>query len=92
MKEFAMALWSMTAPHHQWPMPPLQPAGAILQVREQERTADAAEKQGTTSGLVSGAKCVTGKLLVDAKSGLYLPEMRGCNILTADSAVTNAQR
>jgi hypothetical protein len=80
MNEFLLALWAMTASHHQWEMPKEPPA--IVEIQEsagQAHTLDARERRELRMALNRAARCATGRLVADWDQGWYAPEERaGC--------------
>jgi hypothetical protein len=80
MNEFLLALWAMTASHHEWEMP--KEAPAIVETREPARLANrigTREQRELRIALERAARCATGKLVVDLDEGWCAPEERaGC--------------
>ena len=73
-----MALWSMTAAHHQWPATVAKEA-APVQPPAPHRELSGSERAALEQALNNAARCTTGKLVYDAASGFYIPAFRrGC--------------
>ena len=88
MNEFLLALWAMTASHHQWEMPAKAPVAIIqpLETRGAARELSAGERRELRMAVEGMARCATGALRLDADSGWYIPEQkpgRSCSRLTA---------
>lgn len=90
MNEFLMALWAMTATHHQWPAPPSDPV-AVVQMAERSapaRTLNTTERQELKKALDRMARCATGTMVADWDAGLYLPAQNSagsCDPVAANS-------
>jgi hypothetical protein len=76
MNEFAMALWAMTASHHQWPIPPKEPVAVVRVVEASNPTLNPDEQAQLRAALDRMARCATGRLMYDQGSGFYLPEQK----------------
>lgn len=79
MTEFAIALWAMTASHHQWPTKPPQEPVAITRPADagkQQRQLTSQERDELRAALDRMARCSTGRLVRDEAAGLYLPEQK----------------
>lgn len=79
MNEFAMALWAMTAKHHQWPMPPVREPVPVVR---QERTAappatlPPEEREQLRQALERMAPRLTGRLVWDPEARMCVPELK----------------
>ncbi|HMC57972.1 MAG TPA: hypothetical protein VKJ01_02155 [Candidatus Solibacter sp.] len=74
MNEVAMALWAMTASHHQWPIPPKEPVAVVRMVEAGKPALNPDEQARLRAALDRMARCTTGRLMYDQASGFYLPE------------------
>ena len=77
MKEFAMALWTMTASHYEWPKPPAEPV-AVVRTDDQETSNELTRKERAElrKALDRIAHCATGNLVLDEDLELYSPELK----------------
>ena len=78
MNELLMALWAMTATHHQWPAPPKDPV-AVVQMAERNaanRTLSTADRQELKKALDRMAGCATGRMAADWDAGFYVPAQK----------------
>jgi hypothetical protein len=75
MKEFAMALWAMTATHHEWPKPN-ETTAIVEPSRYQTPKLNDEERAQLEAVLKRMAKCASGKLVFDPISHFYVPEQR----------------
>jgi hypothetical protein len=76
MNEFLLALWAMSAGHHQWEMPAREPV-AIVRPLETSGSAfelSAGERRELQTAVERMARCATGTLRLDARDGWYVPE------------------
>jgi hypothetical protein len=76
MNEFLLALWAMTASHHQWEMPLKEPAAIVqpLEAPGSGHELSAGERRELRAAVERMARCATGNLRLDADSGWYIPE------------------
>jgi len=74
MKEFAMALWAMTASHHQWPTPPQEPVAVVRTVEAAQPVLSEEDKAILRAAMERAARCTTGKIVYDPASGFFVPE------------------
>jgi hypothetical protein len=73
-----IALWSMSAAHHQWPALPARDAAPVVLPAPHRELPDS-ERAVLIQALEKAARCTTGKLVYHAASGFYVPEFRrGC--------------
>lgn len=84
MNEWALALWAMTASHHQWPARPVPDPPAIVRAAPVPATKAAAppatlpekEREELRKALDQMAPLVTGRLVWDPVARLYVPELK----------------
>jgi hypothetical protein len=90
MNEFLLALWTMTAGHHQWEMPVREPAAIVrpLETSGSTRELSAGERRELQTAVERMARCSTGTLRLDARDGWYVPEEKASGSC-ARSAATN---
>jgi hypothetical protein len=78
MNEFLLALWAMTAGHHQWEMPAKEPAAIVrpLESLDSVHELSAGERHELRIAAERTARCATGNLRPDADYGWYVPEQK----------------
>jgi hypothetical protein len=71
MNEFLIALWAMTASHHQWPCLPHEPAAIVRPAEERgtDRELSTEERRDLQTALQRFALGSSGKLVVTSGSG-----------------------
>jgi hypothetical protein len=78
MNECLMALWTMTASHYQWVMPPKEPVPIVRPVEKPkpmpELTGD--ERLELRKALRRIARCSTGGLTQDSSFGWFVPAQK----------------
>ena len=82
MNQILLALWAMTASHHQWEMPLKEPV-AIVQPLEVPGSGDelaVGERRELRTAIERMARCATGRLRLDADSGWYIPEQKAAGL------------
>lgn len=78
MSELALAIWAMKAAHHQWPVMPTQLEATVKPVVAVERpltAAQVAERNLLRKRLESLTPCLTGRLVKQTDSPVYVPAM-----------------
>lgn len=81
MNEFLMALWTITASHYQWEMPPKQPVPIVQQVEKPQTTPElnGGERLELQKALRRIAHCSAGRVIQDSNFGWFGPAQKpGC--------------
>jgi len=71
MNEFLLALWAMTASHHQWAMPSREPAAIVRPAKERQTSRELTneERRDLQTALQRFALGSTGRLVMSSDSG-----------------------
>ena len=91
MSEFLLALWAMSASHHQWEMPAKEPVAIVQppETRWAPRELSAGEHRALQTAVDRMARCAMGKLRPGADSAWYAPEQKAARS-NGDSAAANS--
>jgi hypothetical protein len=78
MNEFLMALWTMTASHYQWEMPPKQPVPIVQPIEELQTLPEltGGERLELQKALRRIARCSTGRVTQDSNFGWFVPAQK----------------
>jgi hypothetical protein len=78
MTECLMALWTMTASHYQWVMPPKEPVPIVRQVENPQTMPEltSGERQELQKALRRMARCPTGRVTQDSNLGWFVPAQK----------------
>ena len=73
-----MALWTMTASHYQWAMPPKEPVPIVRPVEKLETMPEltGGERQELQKALRRIARCSTGRVTQDSSFGWFVPAQK----------------
>jgi len=94
MNEFLLALWAMTASHHQWEMPPKEPVAIVRPIETPASAGErsAGERRELRLAVERMARCATGKLRPDAETGWYIPEQKPAGLCGALDVANSAPK
>ena len=92
MNEILLALWAMTASHHQWEMPAREPVAIVRPLQSFGLAHDLTteERRELQTAVERMARCATGKLRPDADSGWYVPEQKAGSLCARLATANNA--
>jgi hypothetical protein len=90
MNEFLLALWAMTAGHHQWERPAREPVAIVrpLETLGSARELRAGERRELQTAVDRMARCATGTLRLDRRDGWYVPEEKASGSCARLAAAT----
>ena len=74
MKEFALALWAMTASHHEWPAPAKEPVAVVRTVEAAQPVLSEEEHAFLRAALERAARYTNGKVVYDPSARIWVPE------------------